>query len=170
METQNQTSEPGQAGAGEGIVCVSYEAYDGAWGDFNKHINEQSGDHEIVSANQSRAMPLELKNLTYLIPLSFLGQSQKSSGKYDAAMEVTMLQVGWAKDADLIYDEKTGYLLKELIAREANWRLKSGTMTRPIPCDWRGTKTALSIYCLNTAGCRRAMPPSITWKRSPAWI
>ncbi len=56
-------------------------------------------------------MPLELKNLDYLLPLSFLGESQKSLGKFDAAMETTMLQAGWAEDTVLTYEE-AGYLLK----------------------------------------------------------
>jgi hypothetical protein len=108
----NRASEPEKPGDGKGIVCVSYKAYDDAWGDFNKHITGQSGDHEIVSVHQSTAMPLELKNLDYLLPLSFLGQSQKSMGKFDAAMEAGMLKVGWADDVVLTYDEKAGYLLK----------------------------------------------------------
>lgn len=113
---QQTASEPAPApentAEGKGIVCVSYEAYDAAWGDFNKHITGQSGDHEIVSVHQSTAMPLELRNLNYLLPLSFLGQSQVSLGKFDAAMETNMLQVGWADDVVLTYDEKEGYLLK----------------------------------------------------------
>ena len=74
----DKASEPEKPGDGKGIVCVSYKAYDDAWGDFNKHITGQSGDHEIVSVHQSTAMPLELKNLDYLLPLSFLGQSQRA--------------------------------------------------------------------------------------------
>jgi len=108
----DQASAPEKAAEGKGIVCVSYEAYDAAWGDFNKHITGQSGDHEIVSVHQSTAMPLELKNLNYLLPLSFLGQSQVSLGKFDAAMETGMLEAGWADDVVLTYDEKEGYLLK----------------------------------------------------------
>ena len=107
-----QAPAPENASDGQGIVCVSYEAYDDAWGDFNKHINQQSDDHEIVSVHQSMAMPLELKNLNYLLPLSFLGQSQVSMGKFDAAMETGMLDAGWADDVVLTYDEREGYLLK----------------------------------------------------------
>lgn len=107
-----QTSVPENAGDGKGIVCVGYEAYDDAWSDFNKHINGQSDDHEIVSVHQSAAMPLELENLNYLLPLSFLGQSQVSQGKFDAAMETGMLDAGWADDVVLTYDEKAEYLLK----------------------------------------------------------
>ena len=107
-----QTSVPENTGDEKGIVCVSYEAYNDAWGDFNKHINGQSDDHEIVSVHQSTAMPLELKNLSYLLPLSVLGQSQVSQGKFDAAMETGMLDAGWADDVVLTYDEEAGYLLK----------------------------------------------------------
>jgi len=109
--TSEQRSMPENTGE-KGIVCVSYEAYDDAWGDFNKHITAQSGDHEIVSVHQSTAMPLELKKLNYLLPLSFLGQSQVSQGKFDVAMETGMLDAGWADDVVLTYDEKAGYLLK----------------------------------------------------------
>lgn len=108
-----QASEPEKTGDDvQGIVCVSYESYSNAWDTFSDHIAEQGGDHEIVSVHQSTVMPLELKNLTYLLPLSFLGQSQTSSGKFDAAVEIIMLKTGWADDAVLTYDEKTGYLLK----------------------------------------------------------
>ncbi len=103
---------PEQTGDGKGIVCVSYEAYDDAWGDFNKHINKLSDDHEIVSVHQSTAMPIELKILEYLLPLGFLGESQVSTGKFDVAMETAMLNAGWADDVVLTYDEKEGYLLK----------------------------------------------------------
>jgi predicted small lipoprotein YifL len=115
-KTQQAASEPAsapeKATENKGIVCVSYESYDAAWGDFNKHITGQSGDHEIVSVHQSTAMPLELRNLNYLLPLSFLGQSQVSQGKFDAAMETGMLGAGWADDVVLTLDEKEGYLLK----------------------------------------------------------
>ncbi|MCC7571510.1 hypothetical protein KO465_09375 [Candidatus Micrarchaeota archaeon] len=107
----DQTSAPEKASDGEGIICVSYEAYDSAWHAFSDYIVEQSGDHEIVAVHQSTAMPLELKNLNYLLPLSFLGQSQQSLGKFDAAMEAGMLEV-WADDVSLTYDEMGGYLLK----------------------------------------------------------
>ena len=97
-----QTSEPEKADDYKGIVCVSYEAYSDAWGDFSKHINGQSGNHEIVSVHRSTAMPLEQKSLNYLLPLYFLGQSQTSLGEFDATLETTMLQGGWTDE--LVYN------------------------------------------------------------------
>ncbi len=107
-----QGSASGQVSGGKGIVCESYEAYSDAWNDFGDYIVEQSGDHEIVSVHQSTAMPLELKNLNYLLPLSLLGQSVKSTGKFDVAMESSMLQGGWAEDVEFSSNPDGGYLLK----------------------------------------------------------
>ena len=113
QEANDRQSESGDAlaGEGDGIIYESYEAYDNAWSDFNSHINEKSGGHEIVSVHQSTVMPIGLKNFTYLLPLSFLGQSYAMSGKFDLDLEANMLQGAWAKDVKLSYDEKQEYLL-----------------------------------------------------------
>ncbi|NLG53659.1 MAG: hypothetical protein GX541_06745 [Clostridiales bacterium] len=113
QEANNREPEPGDAlsDEGDGIVYASYEAYDNAWSDFNSYIINKSEGHEIVSVHQSTVMPIGLKNFTYLLPLSFLGQSYAMSGKFDPDLEAGMLQKAWSKDVKLSYDENQGYLL-----------------------------------------------------------
>lgn len=115
---------PEKSGGVKGIPCVSYEAYDTAWRAFGDNINEKGNEYDIVSVHQSTAMPLELKALNYLLPLSFLGQSQKGTGKFDAAMEAGMLKTAWAKDATLTFDENEGYLLKGTTAKGSKLEIK----------------------------------------------
>lgn len=93
----------------KGILCASYDAYDSSLSLFYDYIGEYDSNQEIVETNQSMVMPLELKNLNYLLPLSFMGQSLMNSGESDTALESEMLKMGWADDAALTYNRNDGY-------------------------------------------------------------
>lgn len=102
---------PDRPGDTKNIICVSYEAYSDAEDKFSKYVLAESEDHELVSVKFSTVEPTDLKNLHYLLPLRFMGESIKSLGKYDAGFEMIMFKTGWGDDVEVTYNQDTGYVV-----------------------------------------------------------
>ncbi|HHZ16279.1 MAG TPA: hypothetical protein GX395_01395 [Clostridia bacterium] len=101
----------GQNDSGKGLVCTSYEAYNTAWYDFADYVIDASEDHEIVAVKRPLVLPMSLKSLNYIIPLSTLGQSINTMGQEDLEFEKRMLQAGWMDEVELTKIPEEGYLV-----------------------------------------------------------
>lgn len=101
--TQNVPVENGGKSTqqGKSTISAGYNAYKQARDAFDKYALEQSHSHEVVDVGIGLVSAFELKIIEYLLPLVFIGESINSTGRYNEAMETTMLQTGWADDAKL---------------------------------------------------------------------
>jgi len=101
-----------QEGKKSEIICDNYNAFKDAQKIYDDYVLEQSHSHEVVSVMLGYVTVNNLRILNYLLPLEFYGQSLKTLNKIDLSFETNMLRVAWADDAELIYNEGSGYLLK----------------------------------------------------------
>ncbi len=100
---QNTPAENSKKSTEQGKATISggYNAYEKARDAFDQYTLEQSARDEVFAVNYGLVCAFDLKIFEYVLPLSFIGQSVNSTGRYDEAMETSMLQAGWADDAKL---------------------------------------------------------------------
>lgn len=111
-EQPQQAEQPSQTDRGSGAICENYEAYSDAKSEFDDYVLDQSHSHEVVSVKLTLATVNELRIFDYILPLSFMGESIKSLGKYDAAFEQLMFKTAYGDDVEIAYDADTGYVVK----------------------------------------------------------
>ena len=101
--TQNAPAENGGKSTqqGKSTVSAGYNAYKQARDAFDQYTLEQSARSEVFATNYPLVCAFELEVFEYVLPLVFIGESINSTGRYNEAMETTMLQTGWADDAKL---------------------------------------------------------------------
>lgn len=112
--TQNAPAEkpkPSSRQQSGTTISAGYNTYTQARDAFDKYALEQSGNHEVVSVNIGLVSAFDLPIFDYLIPLLFIGESVNSTGRYNEAMEITMLKTGWAEDVRLTDNEDGNLLL-----------------------------------------------------------
>ena len=101
--TQNAPAENGGKSTQQGKTTISagYKAYKQARDAFDQYTLEQSARSEVFATQYGLVCAFELEVFEYVLPLVFIGESINSTGRYNEAMESTMLQTGWADDAKL---------------------------------------------------------------------
>lgn len=101
--TQNTPAENSGKSTQQGKATISagYNAYKQARDAFDQYTLEQSARDEVFAVSYGLVCAFDLKIFEYVLPLVFIGESINSTGRYDEAMETSMLQAGWADDAKL---------------------------------------------------------------------
>jgi len=109
---EEQTEQPKTSGKVDGkrTVWESFAAFKDARDRFDNYVQNQN--NEIVNVGWPTVAVFDLNIFDYVLPLDFMGRSVELSGKFNAETETQMLRQAWADDAQLTYDEATGYLLK----------------------------------------------------------
>jgi len=104
-----QSKDSAEVGGGQKMVNQSFGAFKEVRTKFNDYVVDQ--EHEIVGPGLPTVSVFDANIFDYVLPLDFIGLSVDTTGKFDIATENQMLKQGWANDAQLTYDEATGYLL-----------------------------------------------------------
>ncbi len=110
---EEQAEQPKTSGKVDGnkrTVWESFAAFKDARDRFDDLVLDQN--NEIVNVGFPTVAVFDLNIFDYVLPLDFMGRSVELSGKFNAETETQMLRRAWADDAQLTYDEATGYLLK----------------------------------------------------------
>ncbi len=107
---QEQTGRSQSSDGNQGLVCESFKAFKEARDAFDNYVIDEN--YEPVAVGFPTVTAFDANIFDYLLPLDFIGQSVLVYGEYDVDKETHMLQQAWADDAQLTYDEATGYLLK----------------------------------------------------------
>jgi len=122
---QEQTEQPKAPVENDGdktTVNQSFGAFSDARTRFDDYVIDH--EHEIVGPGLPTVSVFDANIFDYVLPLNFLGLSVETAGKFDIATENQMLQQGWVNDAQLTYDEATGYLLTGTNAKGDKLELK----------------------------------------------
>ena len=111
--TQNTSAENSGKSTEQGKATISagYNAYKQARDAFDQYTLEQSARDEVFAVSYGLVCAFDLKIFEYVLPLVFIGESINSTGRYDEAMETTMLQTGWADDAKLTDNGNGSFLV-----------------------------------------------------------
>ncbi|MGI6451759.1 MAG: hypothetical protein ACOX3R_16315 [Desulfitobacteriia bacterium] len=95
--------------SGQKMVYQSFDAFKESRKRFEDYVVDQN--HEIVGPGLPTVSVFDANIFDYVLPLDFIGRSVELTGKFDIATENQMLKKAWAEDAQLTYDETTGYQL-----------------------------------------------------------
>ena len=122
QEQAEQSKASDDTVSGQKMVYQSFDAFKEARKRFEDYVVDQN--HEIVGPGLPTVSVFDANIFEYVLPLDFIGRSVELSGKFDIGPENQMIQQAWAKDAQLTYDETTGYQLTGTNAQGNNLELK----------------------------------------------
>lgn len=107
-ETQKQQNNS-KTSANRNVLQESYESFRQMKSSFDDLVLEVSEEHNILPINSIG--PSEMNILTYILPLSVVGNTIKTTGKFDKDLEIIGLNAAWLNDCDINYEGDGNYQL-----------------------------------------------------------